>query len=199
MQNVECRMQNVWNPMVPDSFGFFTVHSSFESGASGETRSFVEWFARRCTKLLLSLLSHVGLLNAECRMQNEECRITRPGPSIPHSSFSTLHSSFFIQRWWVATVLPRALRFKRPLHRCNACDPIRDAKAESNHRSQACVVLAGTGISRRGKMVRAAGDAPAFSCSRSKRLTFRLRSDFRKTSLLILHSAFCILHSAFCI
>ena len=27
------------------------------------------------------------------------------------------------KRWWVATVLPRALRFKRPLHRCNACDP----------------------------------------------------------------------------
>src|SRR5690348_3345111 len=23
--------------------------------------------------------------------------------------------------WWVAMVLPRALRFKRPLHRCNAC------------------------------------------------------------------------------
>ena len=26
--------------------------------------------------------------------------------------------------WWVATVLPRALRFKKPLHRCNACNPI---------------------------------------------------------------------------
>jgi len=26
-------------------------------------------------------------------------------------------------KWWVATVLPRALRFKRPLHRCNACNP----------------------------------------------------------------------------
>ena len=24
---------------------------------------------------------------------------------------------------WVATVLPRALRIKSPLHRCNACDP----------------------------------------------------------------------------
>ena len=24
---------------------------------------------------------------------------------------------------WAATVLPRALRFKRPLHRCNACSP----------------------------------------------------------------------------
>ena len=53
--------------------------------------------------------------------------------------------------WWVATVLPRALRFKRPLHRCNAYNPKmnRDAKAELNHRSQACEVLAGTGISRR--------------------------------------------------
>ncbi len=28
------------------------------------------------------------------------------------------------QHWWVATVLPRALRFKRPLHHCNACNPI---------------------------------------------------------------------------
>jgi hypothetical protein len=27
-------------------------------------------------------------------------------------------------KWWVATVLPRALRFKGPLHRCNACNPI---------------------------------------------------------------------------
>ena len=25
--------------------------------------------------------------------------------------------------WWAATVLPRALRFKRPLHHCNACSP----------------------------------------------------------------------------
>ena len=49
-------------------------------------------------------------------------------------------------KWWVATVLPRALRFKRPLHRCNACNPVRDAKAELNRRSQACDVLAGTGV-----------------------------------------------------
>ena len=27
------------------------------------------------------------------------------------------------QKWWVATVLPRVLRFKRPLHHCNACNP----------------------------------------------------------------------------
>ena len=27
------------------------------------------------------------------------------------------------KKWWAATVLPRALRFKGPLHRCNACNP----------------------------------------------------------------------------
>ena len=26
-------------------------------------------------------------------------------------------------KWWAATVLPRALRIKNPLHRCNACNP----------------------------------------------------------------------------
>jgi hypothetical protein len=31
--------------------------------------------------------------------------------------------SVFVSKWWVATVLPRALRFKRPLHHCNACNP----------------------------------------------------------------------------
>lgn len=46
-----------------------------------------------------------------------------------------------------------------------------------NHRSQDCEVLADTGISHRFEMVRTAGNAPAYSCSRSKRLTFRLRSD----------------------
>src|SRR5436190_18058859 len=52
-----------------------------------------------------------------------------------------------IRKWWGATVLPRALRFKRPLHRCNACNPKkRGRKAELNHRSQACEVLADTGI-----------------------------------------------------
>ena len=53
-------------------------------------------------------------------------------------------------------MLPRALRFKRPLHRCNACNPDgrlqnRDTKAELNRRGQACEVLTGTGISHRGK------------------------------------------------
>ena len=51
-----------------------------------------------------------------------------------------------MQKWWVATVPPRALRFKRPLHRCNACNPERDAKAELNRRNQICEVLAGTGV-----------------------------------------------------
>ena len=48
-------------------------------------------------------------------------------------------------KWWVATVLPRALRFKRPLHRCNACNPC-GAKAELNRHNQVCEVLAATGI-----------------------------------------------------
>ena len=37
------------------------------------------------------------------------------------------------RKWWVATVLPRALRFKRPLHRCNACNP--DARPEGPRQS----------------------------------------------------------------
>ena len=41
---------------------------------------------------------------------------------------------------------PRALRFKRPLHRCNACNPKRNAKAELNRRSQIREVLTGTGV-----------------------------------------------------
>jgi len=49
---------------------------------------------------------------------------------------------------------PAPLRFKRPLQ-ClqpqGAVRKDRDAKVELNHRSQACEVLTGTGISRRGK------------------------------------------------
>jgi hypothetical protein len=52
-------------------------------------------------------------------------------------------------KWWVATVLPRALRFKRPLHRLQCLQPSRDTKAELNRRGQACDFLTGTGISRR--------------------------------------------------
>src|SRR5215472_14620372 len=44
--------------------------------------------ARQFTKLLLSLLSHAGLLNAECRVQNAEFPET-----ILHSAFITLHSN----------------------------------------------------------------------------------------------------------
>jgi hypothetical protein len=36
---------------------------------------------------------------------------------------SRLQQQFGRGKWWVATVPPRALRFKRPLHRCNACNP----------------------------------------------------------------------------
>src|SRR5205085_1229981 len=61
-------------------------------------------------------------------------------------------------KWWVGTVLPRALRFKRRLHRCNACNPDgvckdRDTKAELNHHGQICEVLIDTGISHRGKTI----------------------------------------------
>jgi hypothetical protein len=80
-------MQNVGRGTSGHS-AFFTLHSAFESGADGETRTPVGRIARQFTKLLLSLLSHAG------------------------------------RKWWVATVLPRALRFKKPLHRCNACNPI---------------------------------------------------------------------------
>jgi hypothetical protein len=48
-------------------------------------------------------------------------------------------------------VLPHALRFKRPLHHCNACNPTANAKAELNRRRRACEVLAGTEIPRREK------------------------------------------------
>ena len=40
---------------------------------------------------------------------------------------SLVRFSFHDKTWWAATVLPRALRLKRPLHRCNACNPRRTA------------------------------------------------------------------------
>ena len=82
-------------------------------GADGETRTPVGRTARQFTKLLLSLLSHAGVPSAECRLATL--------PPLPYSALFILNSSF--ERWWVATVLPRALRFKKPLHRCNACNP----------------------------------------------------------------------------
>ena len=57
-------------------------------------------------------------------------------------------------KWWVATVLPRALRFKRPLHHCNACNPIATRRRIPPLRDTAArpvKVLADTGISRRVK------------------------------------------------
>ena len=60
------------------------------------------------------------------------------------SSFCLLTSSF--KKWWGATVPPRALRFKRPLHRCNAYNPNANAKAELNRRSQVCEILTGTSV-----------------------------------------------------
>jgi hypothetical protein len=51
---------------------FCLLTSSFKSGADGETRTLVGQCARQFTKLLLSLLSHIGVLNAEGRMKNAE-------------------------------------------------------------------------------------------------------------------------------
>src|SRR6185369_9238390 len=48
----------------------------------------------------------------------------------------------------------------------------RDTKADLNRRSQVCEALPAPVFASR-KMVRTAGNAPAYSCSRSKRLTFR--------------------------
>ncbi len=51
--------------------------------------------------------------------------------------------------------LPRTCTVFRPgksrSFTVKVCSPNRDTKAELNRRSQACEVLAGTGISRRGK------------------------------------------------
>jgi hypothetical protein len=102
--------------------------------------------ARQFTKLLLSLLSHVG---GENTLSLADRGALAPGAAARRSGLVVQTSSLFLQSWWAAAVPPRALRFKRPLHRCNACSPERDAKAELNRHSQACEVLADTGISRR--------------------------------------------------
>ena len=101
--------------------------------------------ARQFTKLLLSLLSHIGEM-VGCHGFAPCSRRLRAGTSL--SKFATL----------------AAIRKDR------------NAKAELNRRRQACEVLTGTGV-RVAKMDRAAGNAPAWSCSRSKRLTFRLHSE----------------------
>jgi len=60
---------------------------------------------------------------------------------ILHFALYILHS-----KWWAATVMLRALRFKRPLHHFNACSPNATRMAELNRRGQACEVLAVTGV-----------------------------------------------------
>ncbi len=99
---------------------------------------------RQFTKLLLSLLSHIGVNNGlpsrSSMVKARKARLRFASTRQPRSCYAASEG------WWVATVPPRALRFKRPLHRCNACNPVRDAKAELNRRGQACEVLAGTGI-----------------------------------------------------
>ena len=77
--------------------------------------------ARQFTKLLLSLLSHIGweMRNAE-RGLRSSTRPTRRSVLIPQSAFRVPH--FVLGR---------------------------DATAESNRRGQACEILIGTGNSRR--------------------------------------------------
>ena len=77
--------------------------------------------ARQFTKLLLSLLSHIGEMacRAEARGLDGEARLRTSCYGVAAFARHCVAS----EGWWVATVLPRALRFKRPLHRCNACNP----------------------------------------------------------------------------
>jgi len=69
---------------------------------------------------LLSLLSHIGEM---------ACQAVAGQKVKPAYALRCFGAAAFARRcatgegWWVATVLPRALRFKRPLHRCNACNP----------------------------------------------------------------------------
>ena len=60
-------------------------------------------------------------------------------PSIPYSITP-------FRSWWVATVLPRALRFKKTAASLQCLQPDRDAKAELNRRSRVCEAPAGTGV-----------------------------------------------------
>jgi hypothetical protein len=61
-------------------------------------------------------------------------------------AIANLKSKIADQKWRAATVMLRALRFKKPLHHFNACSPNPTRMAELNRRSQACEVLAVTGI-----------------------------------------------------
>ncbi len=78
----------------------------------------------------------------------------------------------------------RALRFKRPLHRYNACNPDADAKAELNHRGQACEVLTGTGV-RVAKIGRASGNCALYSGLEDRRVS--LNTYARWNPVLELH------------
>src|ERR1051325_3737755 len=51
-----------------------------------------------------------------------------------------------MRKWWVASDSHRVLAGQEPGLHCQSLQPKRDTKAESNRRSQACEVLAGTGI-----------------------------------------------------
>ena len=80
--------------------------------------------ARQFTKLLLSLLSHIG--ETACHAATRSANADRYWPVTALSSYRAQPFATCCadgEGWWAATVLPRALRFKRPLHRCNACDP----------------------------------------------------------------------------
>jgi len=94
---------------------------------------------------------------------------------------SVPRSAFRIPRLnsWVATVPPRALRFKRPLHRCNACNPelVRQPGVAPGRSVWKTVMLlfnittAKNLESRRGDAPRASGLQPApFACSVAGRL-----------------------------
>ena len=89
----------IFQSAVPPSENWSRRGDSHSRGAS----------ARQFTKPLLSLLSHAGERMAEEKV-GKGAEERRPSLTCPN--------------WWVATVLPRALRFKRPLHRCNACNPV---------------------------------------------------------------------------
>jgi hypothetical protein len=70
---------------------------------------------------LLSPLSHIGKMvyRAEARWSLVEWSAYAMRFGATAFALHCVAS----EGWWVATVLPRALRFKRPLHRCNACNP----------------------------------------------------------------------------
>ena len=81
--------------------------------------------ARQFTKLMLSLLSHIGM---KCWWD-----------AIPQARDSVLYGL-------IVTIVARPLATWRCIAAMLATRKKHDAKAESNRRSQACEVLAGTGV-----------------------------------------------------